>query len=630
MCGIGGFFRSESGATEGQTQAWLEAMGESIRHRGPDGSGVWMDDRIGLVHRRLAIIDLSDAGAQPMLSESGRYILVFNGEIYNFPDLRRELENEGVQFRSRTDSEVLLNLYEREGEAALQKLNGMFALAIWDTLEQSLFLARDRLGKKPLYLYRSGNRLAFASELKAILQLPYVERKIRPDAIKDYFFYQYVPDPKTIFENIEKVPPAHWMRIGREGRTQAGCYWELNFTEPNSRSPESLQEELLELLEDSVRIRMLSDVPLGAFLSGGIDSSAVVGLMARNSAQPVTTCSIGFDNDQFDEVEHARRVAEQFGTDHHEFTVKDNIARSMPHIASYFDEPFADPSFVPTYFVSKLARQKVTVALAGDGGDESFAGYEKYRTDQIENRLRGCLPKTVRETLFPFMATMLGPVGGSVARRARHLLGTLATEPAHGFFRTNAFMNETIWNAIVSESFRNELKGYEVSEITESTFRAAPADDHLSRILYTDIKTFLLGDILTKVDRMSMANSLEVRAPLLDYRIVELAANIPSALKLKGGEKKYLLKEAFKGLLDDETLYRKKMGFSVPLDAWMTEQLGQDYESFVSSGDSLVGQILNRRTFGNKNQNGKNVGNYTKWLLLCMKYSQLNNAKNGI
>ena len=547
-------------------------MGQAIVHRGPDAGGLYLDSHVALAHRRLSILDLSDAGNQPMRSESGRYLIVFNGEIYNYPDLKAELQSEGRSFRTGTDTEVLLALFEKKGSECLDALNGMFAFAIWDTQKQELFLARDRLGKKPLYYYESGGHFAFGSEIKALNALPFLRKEIRPDAIKDFFAYQYIPDPKTIYGNVHKLPPGHWLKTDGTNR-EIRQYWNLSFSSLHGRSEEQIAEDLYNLIDDAVRVRRISDVPLGAFLSGGIDSSVIVGLMAGQSDTPVTTCSIGFDSRQFDEVDFARQVAEQFLTDHHEFTVKENVAGSLDAISRYFDEPFADPSFVPTYFVSQLARKAVTVALAGDGGDENFAGYTKYRTDSIENHLRQMFPSFLRQGVFPGMAKLAGNMGNPIARKASSLLNTLALDPDTAFFVTNSFFRQSVWDHLITERFRKETDGYDPAEITRRHYRDAEADDHLSRILYTDIKTYLPGDILVKVDRMSMANSLETRAPLLDYRVVEYAAGIPAALKLKGKEKKYILKKTFGNLLSDDILYRKKMGFSVPLAGWLRNEL---------------------------------------------------------
>lgn len=571
MCGIAGFLRTSKTPQREAHQLWAEAMGQAMVHRGPDAGDTWMDDHMALAHRRLSILDLSAAGNQPMVSGGGRYVISFNGEIYNYQDLKADLEQQGTAFHTRTDTEVLLALYERHGAGCLEFLNGMFAIAIWDREARQLFLARDRLGKKPLYYYECDGQFAFASEIKALLPVPFVRTEVRHDAIRDYFAYQYIPDPKTIYRHVYKLPPGFWM-ITDGIRSEQSRYWDVSFTDPSSRSEAELADGLHELIDDAVRLRMVSDVPLGAFLSGGVDSSAVVGLMASHSDRPVTTCSIGFDSKRFDEVHWARQVAEQFGTDHHEFTVRENVAGNLQTIARYFDEPFADPSFVPTYFVSRLARQQVTVALAGDGGDENFAGYSKYNTDQTENRLRSLLPASVRRYLFPSIAKLGSSLPGTL-RKAGSLLDTLSVDADEGFYRTNCFFRPALWDELAVGELARQTRGYDPGRQTRNLYHQADANDHLSRILYTDLKSYLPGDILVKVDRMSMANSLETRAPLLDYRVVQYAASIPSALKLHGREKKHILKQAFQEMLTEDILYRKKMGFSVPLARWLKNEL---------------------------------------------------------
>ena len=621
MCGLAGFLRTPTTPDRESHKLWLESMGQAILHRGPDAGATWQDDHIGLAHRRLSILDLSDAGTQPMHSASGRYVIAFNGEIYNYRELKQILQEAGVAFRTQTDTEVLLALFEQKGAACLDDLNGMFAIAIWDRETRKLFLARDRLGKKPLYYYQEGDRFAFGSEIKALMQAPFVKTEVRYDAIRDYFAYQYVPDPKTIYRNIHKLPPGHWLVTdGRQADIRQ--YWDVSFASAGSQSLEELEQGLYELIDDAVRLRMVSDVPLGAFLSGGVDSSAVVGLMAGHASHPVTTCSIGFDSKRFDEVDWARKVAGLFHTDHHEFTVRENVAGNLTQIARYFDEPFADPSFVPTYFVSQLARQKVTVALAGDGGDENFAGYSKYRTDQIENNLRRRLPSGLRRTLFPQLAQVAGLFSMTSARKARSLLSTLAMEPDDAFFVTNCFFRQSVWDEVVASDLKRETAGYDPAELTRHHYRNADTDDHLSKILYTDIKTYLPGDILVKVDRMSMANSLETRAPLLDYRVVEYAAGIPSALKLKGSEKKFILKDTFSRLLPDDVLYRKKMGFSVPLAQWLGNELRATADAVFNDAESGLAECFDMsavRRLWQKHLSGDHQYTQELWSMLALE-----------
>lgn len=621
MCGLAGFFRHSTAPDRQHHGLWLEAMGQAISHRGPDASSVFLDDQIAITHRRLSILDLTEAGTQPMTSASGRYVIAFNGEIYNYREIRGELEQAGLAFRTQTDTEVLLELYERLGVRCLDRLNGMFAFAVWDRQTGELFLARDRLGKKPLYYYQAGESFAFGSEIKALLKLPFVHCELRPDAIKDFFAYQYIPDPKTIYRNIHKLAPGHWLKTDGK-QTQIGQYWDLSFANPSTSSPDELQAGLYNLIDDAVRLRMISDVPLGAFLSGGVDSSSVVGLMAGHSNQPVTTCAIGFDSKRFDEVAWAKKVADLFKTNHHEFTVRENVPGSLTNISRYFDEPFADPSFVPTFFVSQLARQKVTVALAGDGGDENFAGYSKYVTDSVENRLRNLFPGALRRGLFPSLAHLAGGINSNVSRKANSLLNTLAMDPDRGFYTTNCFFRTSLWNDLVRGELKRETDGYDPAEITCQHYRNADTDDHLAKILYTDIKTYLPGDILVKVDRMSMANSLETRAPLLDYRVVEYAANIPSALKLNGREKKYILKKAFEKMLPEDVLYRKKMGFSVPLAQWLRNELFSLADGIFQDDEGGLAHCFNmkkvRRLWEN-HQRGRDENTQELWSMVAFE-----------
>lgn len=619
MCGIAGFTQFNHSYSNPETL--LEQMGNTIAHRGPDDSDVFTDTNIGLCHRRLAIIDLTESGRQPMKSPSGRYVTVFNGEIYNFQALRAELEREGIHFKGTSDTEVMLALYEKHGPDCLEHLNGMFSIAIWDTVAQTLFLARDRLGKKPLYYYRKDNQFVFASEIKAILATPDIDRSIRNDAVKDFFFYQYVPETKSIFKFIDKVQAGHWMLVSKDGvKTQQ--YWDVSFANTSDKSVDQIQDELYDLLDDSVKSRMISDVPLGAFLSGGVDSSAVVGLMAGNSNTPVTTCAIGFDSKKFDEVAYAAKVAEQFKTDHHELTVKENVEDNLTDIAGYFDEPFADPSFVPTYFVSKLARSMVTVALAGDGGDENFAGYSKYQQDQLENKIRSLVPSMLPGSVLGKGSKMLFDSKNSQLRRGASLLNSLAVESDTGFYISNSFISEQLWNRLVRDDFRSALADYNPADITTDLYKSADSDNHLSKILYTDIKSYLPGDILVKVDRMSMANSLETRAPILDYRVVEYAATIPASLKLKDKESKYILKTTMERMLTDETLYRKKMGFSVPLANWFRNEIKHIAETKLLSTDNGLSQFFKPeevKTVWHQHQSGARDYSSELWSMLAFE-----------
>jgi asparagine synthase (glutamine-hydrolysing) len=618
MCGIAGFSHFDGNMGD---KATLKKMGDSIYHRGPDAGGEYLDNHVGLAHRRLAIIDLSDAGIQPMTSHDGKYIIVFNGEIYNFQTLRAELSAAGYPFKTHTDTEVILALYATEGENLLSKLNGMFAFALWDTTTEKLMIARDRMGKKPLYYLQTETQFAFASEIKAILTLPDVPRDIRLDAVYDFFAYQYVPDPKSIFTHIHKLPPGHYMTVDANG-IEITQYWDVSFKHTSTASEDELTEKLRELATHCTKQRMVSDVPLGAFLSGGVDSSGVVAMMANNSDTPVKTCSIGFDDKKYNETEFAKEVADKYHTEHHEFTVHQNVADNLEKIVAYFDEPFADPSLVPTFFVSELARQQVTVAIAGDGGDEVFAGYEKYATDATENRLRNKFPVVIRKHIFPKLANFLAGSNATIWRKGKSLLTSLSQEPAMGFYTTNSQIDDRQWQKLVKQDVKEKLGDYHPSRITIDAYEKSDGPDHLAKILYTDMKTYLPGGILVKVDRMSMANSLEVRAPLLDKDVVEFSATVPSGMKFKNGEKKHILKGAFKPMLPDGILYRKKMGFSVPLASWFRHEIKELAQRHLIDQAQGLKTIFNHGyiiTLWNEHQNGGADHSALLWSMLMFE-----------
>ena len=617
MCGIAGFttFHSRLG-----DEATLDAMGEAMKHRGPDSEGSWLDEHCGIHHRRLAIIDLSESGRQPMHSVCGRYVIVFNGEIYNFQELREDLVNRGYQFASTSDTEVILALYDELGRECLQKLNGMFALAIWDREARRLFAARDRVGKKPFYYTFVDGDIAFASELKALLGAGLVDRKLRLDALRDYFAYQYVPDPKTIFDGVHKLEPGHWLEVTIEG-AQSEQYWNLSY-DVEKADAQSITRLLEEEIARATRQRMISDVPLGAFLSGGVDSSGVVATMAKSSSSPVTTCSIGFDEEKYDETVFAQLVADQYDTDHHKMIVNKTVRENVEQIAAFFDEPFADPSLVPTFFVSELARKHVTVALSGDGGDEVFAGYLKYRIDAMENRWRSMIPGVIRRILLPPIARVLGHSAVTSLRRASTLLKAMAVDPAMGFFLSNAQVPDEHWDALVKPDVTASLKSYHPSEVTLRHYRDCDAKSHMDRLLYTDIKTYLVGDILVKVDRMSMAHSLEVRAPLLDYKILEASAKTPVSLKSDGRDLKIILKRIFSKSLPEPILSRKKMGFSPPIDTWLRVDLLDIAEKLLlgsSSGIPDFFDVEGIRHIWNQHQGGSDKYGITLWTLFMFQ-----------
>ncbi len=580
MCGIAGATRNLLGP---EPERSLQRMNDVMVHRGPDMGEVVVDFDMGLCHRRLSIIDLSEDGRQPMVSGEGRYTIVFNGEIYNFQALRNELVAKGYRFRSRTDTEVLLALYSYQGVASLHKIRGMFAFAIWDNKKKELFAARDRIGKKPFYYYHQGDRFAFASELKSILELDDIPTKIDYTAVLDYFKYLYVPHPKTIYKGISKLEPGHYL-LYSDGKLTIREYWDVDFSSPSTSDSHELGEELFALIRDAVECRLISDVPLGAFLSGGVDSSGIVALMAQICREPITTCTIGFNDKKHNEAVYAKAFAQKLNAKHHEQYIKDEPARIIKKLVWHFDEPFADSSMVPTYYVSKMARQHVTVALSGDGGDESFAGYEKYTIDSYENRVRELVPAALLKGIcsitsrFPQWNTF---------KRLYSLSSSALLDPVQAFYVTNSFITDQQAEQIFSDTFLQEVKGYDPAVHTLRYYQQANGTDHLSKILYTDLKLFLPGDILVKVDRMTMANSLEMRSPLLDHKVIEFAARLPSSLKIRNGEKKYLLKEVLRPLVGDEVLARKKHGFTVPLNAWFREELRDMAESSIFESEKM-------------------------------------------
>jgi len=618
MCGIVGKYNFQT--NEPVSESLIKAMCDKIVYRGPDDGGVYTDGNIGLGHRRLSILDLSELGHQPMSSPDANIWITFNGEIYNFQPLRQDLISKGYSFKSNCDTEVIIALYQEYGKACLKYLRGMFAFAIWDKKNSSLFLARDRIGKKPLFYYHDGKTFIFASEIKAILEDPLVKREIAYEALCDYFKYLYVPDPKTIYKNIFKLEPGYCMTCSKSGIRKEE-YWDVSFAEKSRGSLRDISEQLLHILDESVRLRMISDVPLGAFLSGGIDSGGVVALMAKQQSNPVTTCSIGFDAADYDEIRFARTVAEKFKTDHHEFTVKQKAAEILSDLAYYFDEPFADQSAVPTYYVSKLARQKVTVALSGDGGDENFAGYEKYYLDDIENRIRNCIPDLIRKSLFPTFSRVLANAEYPVLRRGATLLNTLGFESDYGFYLTNTEFPAPVWNCLANDETLKKIGDYDPFSVTRYYYHKADTDNHLSRILYTDLKTYLTG-ILVKVDRMSMAHSLEVRSPILDQEVIEFAAGIPAALKYRRGEKKYILKQCFQQILPKEVIHRKKMGFCAPIADWFRgelKDLTKDYFFYKNRGLKHFFNPDALKNLWDQHQSGKRNHASALWTLLMFE-----------
>jgi asparagine synthase (glutamine-hydrolysing) len=567
MCGIAGVVSAtrESDITE----ALVHHMCEQIVYRGPDDEGLYVADGAGLGMRRLGIIDLS-GGHQPVFNEDRSAWIVYNGEVYNFPELRPELEKRGHRFYTKTDTEVIIHLYEEMGADCVQKLRGMFALAIYDKKKRKLVLARDRVGKKPLHYALLKDKLYFASEIKSILAVAPELAEINAQALLDYLYYGYVPDPLTAFTGIHKLPAGHLLEF-EDGKIQIRQYWDLPaYNTHVPKSDEECLEELEHRLLEATRIRLISDVPLGAFLSGGIDSSTVVALMARASSSPVKTFSIGFTKDDFNEAKYARMVASKFGTDHHEMILEPNVLETVEHLTSSLEEPFGDSSMLPTYYVSQMARKHVTVALSGDGGDELFAGYDRYRIHS-NRRFFEYIPEWARrfyrDQVFPLVPlSMKGrkfSYNVTLPWRERYVDG-LSFVPA---FERDA--------PLLSDEFRQVLRRSDNPEnVLLRYFAKAPARDPVSELLYVDTKTYMAGDILTKVDRMSMLNSLEVRVPMLDHEFIEWVTGLPPEWKLRGSTQKYILRKLAERVgVPLEALNRPKQGFALPLVHWMRHEL---------------------------------------------------------
>jgi len=578
MCGIAGIVYADPGARVSEDR--LLAMCDAIRHRGPDDHGIHVAGQAGIGMRRLSIIDVA-GGHQPIFNEDKSKVIVFNGEIYNHARVREELERRGHRYQTRSDTETILHAYEEYGTACVTHLRGMFGIAIWDSASRRLFLARDRMGKKPLYYSETNGRLVFASELKAILALPDVARRVDPQAIVDYMAWGYVPDPLTAFEGISKLPPAHWLTY-ENGRVHIERYWDVDYTRREPAQPEAhYVERTLAILDEAVRIRLMSEVPLGAFLSGGTDSSVVVALMARHSATPVKTFSIGFEEPEYNELGYARRVADHFKTEHHEEIVRPDAQRDVLALVRQFDEPFADSSMLPTYYVSRMARRHVTVALSGDGGDELFAGYLRY-VDPASVRAANHLPPMLRRAaIAPLLALM--PAGARGTDRLRDMLGSSDDQYVRRMTRGMSAVRREVFSAATLA--RAGADPARVAAPFLSNLRHA---DALSRRQYLDTHTYLPGDILTKVDRTSMAVSLEARAPLLDHELAEFAATIPPELRLRGMTTKYILKKVAERLMPAELVHRPKMGFGVPVAYWLKREWASHTDELVLGERALA------------------------------------------
>lgn len=616
MCGICGIVYGDR--ERAVDRATLEAMTRLMAHRGPDGEGLRIDGPVGLGHRRLSVIDI-EAGVQPMSNEDGSLWLVYNGEIYNFQELAAGLAARGHRFRTRCDTEVIIHLYEELGVGCLDMLRGMFSFALWDGRKRRLFCARDRLGVKPFFYRHAKGDFIFASGPEAILRHPGVERVVDLEALDFYLTYQYVPAPHSIFEGMRKLPPAHYLLL-EEGRVAVERYWDVNPERPLEIGYGEARDRLGELLAEATRLRLVSDVPLGAFLSGGIDSSIVVALMSREGGGRVKTFSIGFEDERYDELPYARMVAQRYGTDHHEFVVKPDAVGLLPKLVRHYGEPFADSSALPTYHVAEMSRRHVTVALNGDAGDELFAGYDRYRAFSLAHRLG----------MFPGAK----PLGGLVARllaraprdsalhRARRFSESLGLDGPARYLSYVAYFGQEERARLYAPRMRELSRRLDALGYIRRLYEACRMDDETARLLCTDIHSYLPGDLLVKVDIATMAVSLEARSPFLDHRVVEFAAALPMRWKLRGGEGKRILKETFADLLPPEILRRGKQGFGVPISRWFRRELREYLREVLLDPSSLArGYFDPARVRGlvDDHQRGRREHAYRLWALLALE-----------
>jgi asparagine synthase (glutamine-hydrolysing) len=591
MCGIAGML--EHDPARRVSAAAVRAMTDRLAHRGPDGEGVFTAGPVGLGHRRLAIIDLRSVADQPMANEDGSLRITFNGEIYNYRELRPALEAAGHVFRTASDTEVILHAYEAYGPDCLAHLRGMFAFAIWDARRRSLFLARDRVGKKPLYYHAGPDRFAFASEAKALLVDGRLPAEADPAAIHDYLTLGYVPAPRSALRGIRKLPPAHWLRV-QEGRVEIQRYWTLRYAPKRQTSVPEACEALRAHLAEAVRLRLVSDVPLGAFLSGGIDSSAVVAAMAAATDRPVRTFAVGFDAAAFDERAYARRVATQFGTEHTELLVKPSAVDLLPRLVDHYDEPFADASAVPSYCISELTRQHVTVVLNGDGGDEAFAGYPRYQT-VVRAARADVLPRALWRGAAALLRRL--PAGGPLAKLHR-VSEAMALGPARRYARWSSLLPAERRAALYTPDFAAATAALDPEGHVASAFGAGEALHPVDAALSADVRVYLPEDLLAKMDRASMAHGLEARSPFLDHVVMEFAASLPADLKLRGGEKKWLLRESLRGTLPAAILDRPKMGFSTPLGDWFRGELYPAAQDLLLAPGARIARYVRQDAVG--------------------------------
>ena len=603
------------------TREILERMNRAIEHRGPDEDGSYLKNNVGLAMRRLSIIDLA-SGRQPIHNTDKTKWIVYNGEVYNYQELRRGLERRGHQLYTSSDTEAVLHLYDEEGADCLRHLRGMFAFAIWDETDQSLFLARDRVGKKPLlYSHQPNGDLIFGSEFQALLKHPAISRDVDHDALDDYMSYLCVPAPKTAFKQIRKLEPGHWLRW-KNGEIETRRYWLPDFSKKIKISEEEAIVETTRIVRESTRLRMISEVPLGAFLSGGVDSSTVVALMAEESSQPVKTFSIGFEEQDYSELKYAKRVAEHVGAEYNEFVVKPNAVEILPTLVEHYGEPYADSSAIPTYYVSRETRRHVTVALNGDGGDESFAGYERYSAMQIAERYRR-IPGALRKALIE------GPIGllptselkRSRVRDAKRFLSAANLPRTKRYQRWMSAFDSDVKSEIYTDEFRAEV-GASDSEIIDKWFARANGSGVLDAAMLTDQMTYLPNDLLVKVDIASMANSLEARSPFLDHHVIEFAASLPENLKMQRFQTKSLLKKVAARLVPREVIYRRKMGFGVPIGKWIRGEMKDFVRDALLSPTALGRGIVKPgviEKYVNEHIAGSRDHSFQIWTLLMLE-----------
>lgn len=574
MCGIAGKLNFNENNLVKQTD--MESMVAALQHRGPDAKGVRVSDNVGLGHARLSIIDLSEKGRQPMSEkghEYGNIWLTFNGEIYNFEKLRSQLENNGVEFYSDTDSEVIVHLYKKYGTECLQYLRGMFSFAIWDENKERFFLARDRAGQKPLKYYHKDGTFIFSSELKAILKNPEVSKEVDYAAVDEFLTHQYVPHPKTGFKNIKKLEPAHYMTISADGSVEKERYWSLDYESKQQKSESEWKSDVTKKLREAVDMRMMSDVPLGAHLSGGVDSSLVVALMSQIKDDPVETFSIGFEEDSHNELPYARLVADRYDTNHHEFTVEPDAVELLPKLAEHYEEPYADPSAIPTWYLCGLTRDHVTVALNGDAADENFLGYSRYRAIDLYRKFAPVARVLPQKAMSAFFSNMHELTGSSLMRKGHTFFDRFKKKKSDFYRQLIGYFSQEDKEEVYTNELKEKINDSRGQSYLRDLFEESSMYDEKDQLSYVDMNSYLPGNLLVKVDIASMAHSLEIRSPFLDHELMEMIASMPSEYKLRGRTSKYLLKEIAYEHIPHECIDREKQGFGVPLSAWFRGEL---------------------------------------------------------